>query len=70
MNTDQIIGNWKQLKGEIQRQWGKLTNDELDVIEGNREKLSGRIQASYGLGKDEADEQIKAWERNRTTIDV
>jgi uncharacterized protein YjbJ (UPF0337 family) len=43
MNWDQVKGNWKQVQGEAQKQWGKLTNDDLDVINGERTKLSGRI---------------------------
>lgn len=62
MNKDIFEGNWKQLKGEVQRQWGKLTNDELDQIEGNRKKLVGLIQERYGVAKDEAEEQLRAWE--------
>jgi uncharacterized protein YjbJ (UPF0337 family) len=62
MNRDILQGNWKQAKGEILRQWGKLTNDELDRIEGNRIKLVGLIQERYGVAKDEAEEQLRAWE--------
>ncbi|WP_119071788.1 CsbD family protein [Aggregatilinea lenta] len=58
---DRIKGNWKQAKGEVQKQWGKLTDDDMDVIEGEREKLSGQIQARYGIAKDEADRQINDW---------
>jgi len=49
MNWDRIEGNWKQLKGKIQQQWGKLTDDHLDVIAGKREHLSGKIQEMYGI---------------------
>ena len=48
MNWDQVKGNWKQTKGEVQKQWGKLTNDDLDVVEGERTKLAGRLQERYG----------------------
>jgi uncharacterized protein YjbJ (UPF0337 family) len=58
MNWDRIEGNWKQFSGKVQQQWGKLTNDDLDVIDGRREELSGRIQKAYGVTKDEADRQI------------
>ncbi|HRQ60072.1 MAG TPA: CsbD family protein [Alphaproteobacteria bacterium] len=63
MNKDIFEGNWKQLKGEVQKQWGKLTNDNLDIINGSREKLSGLIQENYGVAKDEAEKQIKDWEK-------
>jgi uncharacterized protein YjbJ (UPF0337 family) len=62
MNKDQIIGNWKQVKGSVQKQWGKLTNDVIDQIEGDRTKLAGKIQESYGVAKEEAETQIKKWE--------
>jgi uncharacterized protein YjbJ (UPF0337 family) len=44
MNWDRVEGNWKQLKGQVRQQWGSLTNDDLDVIEGKRTELSGRLQ--------------------------
>lgn len=62
MNKDIIQGNWRQLKGEAQKQWGRLTNDQIDQVEGNREKLLGFIQKSYGVAKDEAEKQIREWE--------
>jgi uncharacterized protein YjbJ (UPF0337 family) len=62
MNTDTLEGDWKQLKGEVQKQWGKLTGEPLDEINGNREKLAGAIQKSYGIARDEADKQVSAWE--------
>ena len=43
MNWDQIKGNWKQVSGEAQKQWGKLTNDDISVIAGERTKLAGRL---------------------------
>lgn len=59
MNWDQIQGNWKQLKGEARVQWGKLTDDDLDVVEGNREKLVGKLQEKYGYAKDEAEREVE-----------
>jgi len=61
MNWDRIEGQWKQFSGNVQAQWGKLTDDDMDVIEGNRDKLAGRIQERYGVEKDEADRQIDEW---------
>ena len=58
MNWDQIKGNWTQFKGKAQQQWGKLTNDDLDVVEGKREELVGRIQERYGITKEEAEKQV------------
>lgn len=58
MNWDQIEGNWKQFSGKVQAKWGKITNDELDVIAGKRESLSGKIQEKYGIAKDVAEKQL------------
>ena len=63
MNWDRIEGNWKQIKGEATAQWGKLTNDDLDVINGRREQLVGKIQERYGIARDEAEEQVREFER-------
>ena len=62
MNSDRIEGNWKQFKGKVKAQWGKLTDDDLDVIAGKRDQLLGRIQERHGVAKDEAETQIKNWE--------
>jgi uncharacterized protein YjbJ (UPF0337 family) len=58
MNRDTMAGDWKVLKGKIKSKWGKLTDDELDQIEGNREMLSGRIQKTYGLTREEVDREL------------
>lgn len=65
MNEDIIKGNWKQLKGNVQKKWGELTNDDLDRIEGSREALVGRIQERYGKTKDEAESEVRDWERQQ-----
>jgi uncharacterized protein YjbJ (UPF0337 family) len=62
MNWDTIEGNWMQFKGNVKQQWGKLTDDSLDVIAGKRDQLSGQIQETYGITKDEAEVQVKAFE--------
>jgi uncharacterized protein YjbJ (UPF0337 family) len=64
MNWDRMQGNWKQFKGKVQEKWGKLTDDHLDVINGRRETLAGKLQEAYGLSKDEAERQIKDWEHS------
>lgn len=61
MNWDRIEGNWKQFKGRVKEQWGKLTDDDIDVIAGKRDQLVGKIQESYGIGKDEAEKQVDTW---------
>ncbi|PTX05322.1 CsbD family protein [Pararhodobacter aggregans] len=58
MNNDTIEGKWKQLKGEAKIQWGKLTNDDLDVVEGHKDKLVGKIQERYGKSKEEAEAEV------------
>ena len=64
MNEDRIKGKWKQISGTIQAKWGKLTNDDLDVAEGNAEYLAGKIQERYGIAKDEAMKQVREYERS------
>jgi len=58
MNTEQMKGQWRQVKGEIKKQWGKLTDDELDRIAGEKDKLVGKLQEKYGITKEEAERQI------------
>ena len=62
MNWNQIVGNWKHFKGIAKHQWGKLTDDQLDVIAGKREQLSGKIQEAYGITKDETEKQLSDWQ--------
>ena len=63
MNEDRIKGKWKQLAGTLKEKWGKLTDDDLTVAEGNSEYLAGKIQERYGLAKDEAAEKVREFER-------
>ena len=63
MNWDRIEGNWKQVTGRVKAQWGKLTDDELDVVAGKRDQLSGIIQERYGVARDEAEAQMNAWQK-------
>jgi uncharacterized protein YjbJ (UPF0337 family) len=62
MNWDRARGNWKQLRGKVKEQWGKLTDDSLDVIDGRREILLGKVQEAYGISKDQAEREIEEWE--------
>jgi uncharacterized protein YjbJ (UPF0337 family) len=61
MNWDRVEGNWKEFKGKAQAKWGKLTNDDLDVVEGNRQQLIGRLQQRYGYAKDKAEQEVDSW---------
>ena len=64
MNNDRIEGNWKPMKGKVKEPWGKLTDDDLDVIAGKRDQLLGRIQQRHGIAKDEAERQVDTFERS------
>ena len=68
MNKDQVQGNWKQLKGKVKEQWGKLTDNDLTEIEGNMDQLAGRVQERYGIQRDEADRQIKEIRRRNEDL--
>lgn len=61
MNWDQIEGRWKQLTGDIKKQWGRLTDDDVNAIDGQQDKLVGRIQEAYGIEREEADRQVREW---------
>jgi uncharacterized protein YjbJ (UPF0337 family) len=63
MNWDQVQGKWKQMKGSAKTRWGKLTDDDLDVIAGERDQLVGRIQERYGIAKDQAQNEVDEWNR-------
>ncbi|MBK0096503.1 CsbD family protein [Erwinia sp. S63] len=62
MNKDEASGNWKQFKGKVKEKWGKLTDDDMTVIEGKRDQLVGKIQERYGYAKDQAETEVKDWE--------
>ena len=66
MNWDRIQGSWKQLSGQTKEQWGKLTDDDLDVVAGRRDQLAGLIQTRYGVAKEDAEKQIAEWQRKAT----
>ena len=61
MNWDQVEGKWKQMKGTVKQKWGKLTDDDLDVIAGKQDQLQGKIQERYGITREEAGKQIRDW---------
>ncbi len=70
MNTDQMAGKWKQMKGAAKQQWGKLTDDDLDVINGQRESLIGKLQERYGIAKEEAQKRADEWLKSSTFNDL
>lgn len=61
MNWDQIEGRWEQVKGGVKEQWGKLTDDDLTEIRGNRQQMIGKVQERYGMAKEEAERAIDRW---------
>lgn len=61
MNWTQVEGKWDQFKGQVQQQWGKLTDDDVDVIQGRRKELEGKLKERYGYQKEEAKEEIDSW---------
>jgi uncharacterized protein YjbJ (UPF0337 family) len=61
MNWQQAEGKWKQLKGAAKMKWGKLTDSDLDFIDGKREQLVGKIQERYGIAKEDAEKQVGEW---------
>ena len=63
MNWDQMEGKWKQASGKVKEKWGKLTDDDIQVIRGKRDQLVGKIQERYGIAKAEAEKQADEWSR-------
>ena len=61
MNWDQVEGKWKQFKGVARQKWGKLTYDDLDVVNGKQEELVGKLQERYGYTKEQAEKNIQEW---------
>ena len=59
MNQDQAGGKWKQFKGKVKEKWGKLTDDDLQMVEGRQDQLIGRLQERYGIAREEAERQVR-----------
>jgi uncharacterized protein YjbJ (UPF0337 family) len=66
MDWNRVEGNWKQVKGKIKEQWGKLTDDDLDVIAGKQDQLEGKLQERYGYAKDQASKEVNTWYDRQT----
>jgi len=64
MNWDRLQGNWKEFRGKAKQKWGKLTDDDLDVVKGKREELEGIVQQRYGLAREKAKEEVQAFARD------
>jgi uncharacterized protein YjbJ (UPF0337 family) len=63
MNKDQLAGTWHQIRGKVKEQWGKLTDDDLKQLEGHAERLVGKLQQLYGLGREQAEHQVKEFRK-------
>lgn len=61
MNSDQFKGKWKQIKGSAKERWGKLTNDDLEIINGQLDQLIGKVQERYGIAREAAQKQVEEW---------
>ncbi|HEX3323361.1 MAG TPA: CsbD family protein [Terriglobales bacterium] len=70
MNWDQVEGKWKQMKGVVRQKWGKLTDDDIDLIGGKQQELVGRLQERYGYSKEEAERNVDEWSRTINTDDT
>jgi uncharacterized protein YjbJ (UPF0337 family) len=63
MNWDQVSGKWMQFKGQVKQKWGKLTDDDLEVIAGKRDQMAGKLQERYGYGKEQAEKELDEFSR-------
>lgn len=70
MNWDQMEGKWKQAKGAVKQKWGKLTDDDLDVIAGKKDQLVGKIQERYGMTREEAKKEVDSYTFADVSSDV
>ena len=68
MNTDQMKGNWKQFVGKAKEKWGKLTDNDWQIVEGRRDQLAGKIQERYGIAREEAERQIAELEKSHERL--
>jgi uncharacterized protein YjbJ (UPF0337 family) len=59
--VNRVEGNWKQTKGKVKEKWGKLTDDDLDVVNGRLDQLEGKIQERYGIQRDQVRKDVEAW---------
>jgi uncharacterized protein YjbJ (UPF0337 family) len=64
MNKDIFEGKWKEIKGQMKQAWGKLTDDDFEVIRGNQQEIYGKLQKHYGYTKDQADKAIHDFQKN------
>ena len=70
MNWDQLEENWKQFKGAVKQKWGKLTDNDIEIIAGKRDKFAGKLQERYGMAKEEAEKKADEWIAALRAMDV
>jgi len=63
MNSDTLKGKWKEVKGSVKERWGRLTDDDLEVIDGQTDQLVGKVQQRYGIAREEAQKQFDEWNK-------
>lgn len=63
MDKDTFKGKWKQLKGNAQKKWGELTDDDIDKVKGDSKILAGKLQERYGMTKEEAEKEVDDFKR-------
>ena len=68
MKWETVKGNWNQMKGKVRERWGRLTDDDVDVIAGKRDQLVGRIQELYGRTKDEVEDEVDTFLNERSNV--
>lgn len=68
MNWDTVKGDWMRFRGKVREEWGELTDDDLDRLEGKRDQLVGAVSRRYGVARDEADRQIAAFESKMADV--
>lgn len=69
MNMDTLKGQWKQLTGKVKEKWGKLTDNDLAIVNGTREQLVGKIQEKYGYAKEQAEKEVADFEKTCKAFD-
>lgn len=70
MNKDELHGKWLQIRGAVKTQWGKLTNDDLDQVNGNLERLVGLVQERYGYARERAAKEVEDFRRRQAQADA
>jgi uncharacterized protein YjbJ (UPF0337 family) len=74
MNWDQMEGKWKQATGKVKEKWGRLTDDDLQMIRGKRDQLIGKVQERYGIAREDAERQVdefaRSYQPEETTVET